>query len=162
MGLPPLLLDEVGHKPFTDKCMHSVMSGARSAILSAASKKGRLRTICIHAFLMKPSLLLPFANLALDITLALALPFRRDMSSVIIRPVNPTGRRPKTVVPHDPPDSFGRTLKKKFFAVLNPVLERVSRLRLLMLPDSRSLNLSNSAAVLLYEAWRQIDYKNGL
>ena len=36
------------------------------------------------------------------------------------------------------------------------------RLRLLMLPDSRSLNLSNSAAVLLYEAWRQIDYKNGL
>jgi len=37
-----------------------------------------------------------------------------------------------------------------------------SRLRLPMLPDSRSLNLSNSAAVLLYEAWRQIDFKNGL
>lgn len=37
-----------------------------------------------------------------------------------------------------------------------------SRLRLPMLPDSRSLNLSNSAAVLLYEAWRQIGYKNGL
>lgn len=36
------------------------------------------------------------------------------------------------------------------------------RLRLPMLPESRSLNLSNSAAVLLYEAWRQIDYKNGL
>lgn len=29
------------------------------------------------------------------------------------------------------------------------------RLRLPMLPDSRSLNLSNSAAVLVYEAWRQ-------
>jgi tRNA (cytidine/uridine-2'-O-)-methyltransferase len=28
-------------------------------------------------------------------------------------------------------------------------------LRIPMLPDSRSLNLSNSAAVLLYEAWRQ-------
>ncbi len=37
-----------------------------------------------------------------------------------------------------------------------------SSLRLPMLPDSRSLNLSNSAAVLLYEAWRQVDFKNGV
>ena len=37
-----------------------------------------------------------------------------------------------------------------------------SRLRLPMLPESRSLNLSNSAAVLLYEAWRQVDFKNGV
>ncbi len=36
------------------------------------------------------------------------------------------------------------------------------RLRLPMLPESRSLNLSNSAAVLLYEAWRQLDFKNGV
>lgn len=36
------------------------------------------------------------------------------------------------------------------------------RLRLPMLPDSRSLNLSNSAAVLLYEAWRQLDFKHSL
>jgi tRNA (cytidine/uridine-2'-O-)-methyltransferase len=36
------------------------------------------------------------------------------------------------------------------------------RLRLPMLPDSRSLNLSNSAAVLLYEAWRQIGYEGGV
>jgi len=36
------------------------------------------------------------------------------------------------------------------------------RLRLPMLPDSRSLNLSNSAAVLLYEAWRQIGFENGV
>lgn len=36
------------------------------------------------------------------------------------------------------------------------------RLRLPMLPNSRSLNLSNSTAILLYEAWRQIDFKNGL
>ena len=36
------------------------------------------------------------------------------------------------------------------------------RLRLPMLPESRSLNLSNSAAVILYEAWRQIDFKNGI
>ena len=29
------------------------------------------------------------------------------------------------------------------------------RLRIPMMPDSRSLNLSNSAAVIVYEAWRQ-------
>ncbi len=32
------------------------------------------------------------------------------------------------------------------------------RLRIPMLPHSRSLNLSNSAAVVLYEAWRQLDF----
>ena len=36
------------------------------------------------------------------------------------------------------------------------------RLRLPMLPDSRSLNLSNSAAVILYEAWRQIGFTHGV
>lgn len=35
------------------------------------------------------------------------------------------------------------------------------RVRLPMLPESRSLNLSNSAAVLLYEAWRQIGFAGG-
>ena len=38
------------------------------------------------------------------------------------------------------------------------ILEQFSpknKLRLPMLPQSRSLNLSNSAAVLIYEAWRQ-------
>ncbi len=36
------------------------------------------------------------------------------------------------------------------------------RLRLPMLANSRSLNLSNSAAVILYEAWRQIDFEAGV
>jgi len=36
------------------------------------------------------------------------------------------------------------------------------RLRLPMLENSRSLNLSNSAAVLLYEAWRQIGFEAGV
>lgn len=36
------------------------------------------------------------------------------------------------------------------------------RLRLPMLPNSRSLNLSNSAAVLLYEAWRQVGFEEGV
>jgi tRNA (cytidine/uridine-2'-O-)-methyltransferase len=32
------------------------------------------------------------------------------------------------------------------------------RIRLPMLPESRSLNLSNAAAVVIYEAWRQVDF----
>jgi len=40
-------------------------------------------------------------------------------------------------------------------------LPEAQRLRIPMLPDSRSLNLSNSAAVVLYEAWRQQDYSGG-
>ena len=36
------------------------------------------------------------------------------------------------------------------------------KVRLPMLANSRSLNLSNSAAVLLYEAWRQIGFEGGL
>lgn len=35
------------------------------------------------------------------------------------------------------------------------------RMRLPMRPESRSLNLSNAAAVVVYEAWRQIDFTGG-
>lgn len=35
------------------------------------------------------------------------------------------------------------------------------RIRIPMLPNSRSLNLSNTVAVLIYEAWRQMRFKNG-
>lgn len=34
-------------------------------------------------------------------------------------------------------------------------------LRLPMMPNCRSLNLSNAVAVTVYEAWRQIDFANG-
>ena len=34
-------------------------------------------------------------------------------------------------------------------------------LRIPMLPDSRSLNLSNAAAVVTYEAWRQLGFATG-
>lgn len=34
-------------------------------------------------------------------------------------------------------------------------------LRLPMLPESRSLNLSNTVAVIVYEAWRQMNFKGG-
>lgn len=35
------------------------------------------------------------------------------------------------------------------------------RIRLPMRPESRSLNLSNAVAVIVYEAWRQMDFENG-
>ncbi|HWF58757.1 MAG TPA: tRNA (cytidine(34)-2'-O)-methyltransferase [Nitrospira sp.] len=35
------------------------------------------------------------------------------------------------------------------------------RIRLPMLPESRSLNLSNAVAVIVYEAWRQMGFENG-
>lgn len=34
-------------------------------------------------------------------------------------------------------------------------------LRIAMRPQSRSLNLSNAAAVIVYEAWRQLDFDKG-
>lgn len=36
------------------------------------------------------------------------------------------------------------------------------RIRIPMLPTSRSLNLSNSVAVIVYEAWRQIGFNEGI
>lgn len=36
-----------------------------------------------------------------------------------------------------------------------------NRIRIPMLPHSRSLNLSNSVAVIVYEAWRQLDFSPG-
>ncbi|MBA4503462.1 tRNA (uridine(34)/cytosine(34)/5-carboxymethylaminomethyluridine(34)-2'-O)-methyltransferase TrmL [Marinobacterium marinum] len=38
------------------------------------------------------------------------------------------------------------------------IIERCEGLRLPMLADSRSLNLSNACAVVVYEAWRQLDF----
>jgi tRNA (cytidine/uridine-2'-O-)-methyltransferase len=36
------------------------------------------------------------------------------------------------------------------------------RIRLPMLPDSRSLNLSNAVAVVVYEAWRQLGFEHAV
>lgn len=37
-----------------------------------------------------------------------------------------------------------------------------NRLRIPMMPGSRSMNLSNSVAVVTYEAWRQLGFEGGL
>ncbi|KOO18077.1 rRNA methylase [Morganella morganii] len=36
------------------------------------------------------------------------------------------------------------------------------KIRVPMLPDSRSMNLSNTVAVIVFEAWRQLDYAGAL
>ena len=36
------------------------------------------------------------------------------------------------------------------------------RLRIPMLPDNRSLNLSNSVAIILFEAWKQLGFPGGV
>ena len=36
------------------------------------------------------------------------------------------------------------------------------RVRIPMMPDSRSLNLSNSVAIIVFEAWRQMGFEGGL
>jgi len=41
-------------------------------------------------------------------------------------------------------------------------LPATQRLRLPMLPDNRSLNLSNTVAIAVYEAWRQLGFNNGI
>lgn len=40
--------------------------------------------------------------------------------------------------------------------------EEDRRIRLPMLPDSRSLNLSNAVAVVVYEAWRQQEFEHAV
>lgn len=42
------------------------------------------------------------------------------------------------------------------------LMQEAPAVRLPMLPGSRSLNLSNSVAVVVYEAWRQLDYSDGI
>ena len=47
----------------------------------------------------------------------------------------------------------------------DPILKSLpptQRLRLPMVADSRSLNLSNAVAVTLYEAWRQLGYEGAV
>jgi len=68
---------------------------------------------------------------------------------------------------HDSPDYreddaflFGPETRGLPQAVLDD-LPAEQRLRLPMRENSRSLNLSNSAAVVVYEAWRQLDFSGG-
>lgn len=41
-------------------------------------------------------------------------------------------------------------------------LPETQKIRIPMYPESRSLNLSNATAIILYEAWRQLDYNGAV
>ena len=45
---------------------------------------------------------------------------------------------------------------------IHAALDPAQKLRLPMMPGSRSMNLSNTVAVMLYEAWRQNGYQGGI
>lgn len=69
------------------------------------------------------------------------------------------GSRPHTAVSYREDDVF--VFGSEGSGLPPAVLEQFppeQRLRLPMLPDRRSLNLANSAAVAVYEAWRQLDF----
>jgi tRNA (cytidine/uridine-2'-O-)-methyltransferase len=73
-----------------------------------------------------------------------------------------TGRRRYDHVQYEPGDAFllgpeTRGLPDDLLQAVGP--DRV--LRLPMRPESRSLNLSNAAAVIVYEAWRQLGFAGG-
>ena len=55
---------------------------------------------------------------------------------------------------------FGPETRGLPMAILDTIPHK-HHLRLPMLPQNRSLNLSNSVAVTLFEAWRQIDFLGG-
>ncbi len=66
------------------------------------------------------------------------------------------GKRHYAEVAFEPGDTllFGPESRGLPTSLLNS-LDAGARLRIPMLPESRSLNLSNAVAVILYEAWRQ-------
>jgi len=69
------------------------------------------------------------------------------------------GGRAYQDVRYEPGDAlmFGPETRGLPGAVLHSVLE-TNRLRIPMRPNSRSLNLSNAVAVVVFEAWRQLGF----
>jgi len=73
------------------------------------------------------------------------------------------GRRSYAEIDYRPGDAivFGpetRGLPAEFLEQVGPG----HTLRIPMRPESRSINLSNAAAVVIYEAWRQLDFTGAL
>lgn len=73
------------------------------------------------------------------------------------------GRTPHDAPTYQPGDAllFGPETRGLPQAILD-ALPAEQRIRLPMLENSRSLNLSNACAVVVYESWRQLDYAGAM
>jgi len=72
------------------------------------------------------------------------------------------GRVAHSAVGYEPGDAFLLGPESRGLpAEILDALPAECRLRLPMVPGSRSLNLSNAAAVVVYEAWRQQGFRGG-
>ncbi|MDE1462475.1 tRNA (uridine(34)/cytosine(34)/5-carboxymethylaminomethyluridine(34)-2'-O)-methyltransferase TrmL [Spartinivicinus poritis] len=68
-----------------------------------------------------------------------------------------------TSVQYEPNDAllFGPETRGLPSSILQNEVKPEHIIRLPMKPNSRSMNLSNCAAVMIYESWRQLEFKNG-
>ncbi|SDJ99170.1 tRNA (uridine(34)/cytosine(34)/5-carboxymethylaminomethyluridine(34)-2'-O)-methyltransferase TrmL [Billgrantia gudaonensis] len=89
--------------------------------------------------------------------------FLDDVSPGRVFAVSTRGRTGHHEPAYRPDDAlvFGPETRGLPQAMLD-ALPEAQRLRIPMLPESRSLNLSNAAAVLVYEAWRQLGFAGAM
>lgn len=89
--------------------------------------------------------------------------FREQIRPVRIWAVSTRGRRMYSDIQYQPHDTFlfGPETRGLPGSLLE-TLGQESVIRIPMVAESRSLNLSNAAAVLVYEAWRQQGFSKGV
>jgi len=88
--------------------------------------------------------------------------FRSSIQPGRIWAISTRGQRQYSDISYQPGDAF--LFGPETRGLPQPVLDSLGTeyvVRLPMVPESRSLNLSNSVAVLVYEAWRQQQFQGG-
>lgn len=100
-----------------------------------------------------------FARIVTHETLAACL---AGLGSPTVYALSTRGGTPHTAPAYLPGDTF--LLGPETRGLPAQILEGYPpshRIRIPMLPESRSLNLANTAAVIVYEAWRQQQFRGG-
>lgn len=89
--------------------------------------------------------------------------FRQQLKPTRMFACSTKGRQNYSAVDYQPGDVFlfGPETRGLPLEILEG-LPTEQRLRIPMLPDNRSLNLANSVAIIVYEAWRQQDFAGAL
>lgn len=88
--------------------------------------------------------------------------FKQAMGERNIYAITTKGTRGYSEVQYQPGDVllFGSETSGLAPEVMEQIAPEM-RLRIPMMPNNRSLNLSNTVALVSYEAWRQLDFING-